>query len=234
MNAKEIVVRAATIGDLPALLQLEIEAWPEGLRADETTYRSRLATFPDGIFIAEADSSILGAAVTQIISSELLQGDFSWAQITDQGTIKATHNPEGNCVYGVNLSVKPSHYGNGIVAAIERAITGMITERDLWMGAIGSRIPGFAKYVTKERKSGNNSDIDELAMYYIFAETSSNRALDPEIHIYRQCGLDVVRPLKDYFADPSSLNFGALIVWKNPKFAPLIPNEVLHLDTILV
>jgi len=234
MNAEKIVVRTANTEDLRVLLQLEIEAWPEDSRANTATYRSRLEIFPDGIYIAETDGKILGAAVTEIINWKLLQNDFSWAQITDNGTIQGTHNPEGNCVYGVNLSVKPNHYGNKVVEAIEKTIAKVIVERNLWMGVIGSRMPGFARYVAKQEEDGNNFEIDELAMHYIFAQTKSGKALDPEIHIYKKCGLDVVRPLKGYFPDPNSLNYGVLMIWKNPEFVHLIRDEVLRQDFVVV
>ncbi len=118
----KIIVRNANINDLEGLLKLEEIAWEEGSRADRETYISRLETFPEGIFIGERDGEIEGVAVTQIINSEKLEEEFTWDSITDSGKIRRTHDPNGDVVYGVNLSVKPDGIGNKVISAIMESI----------------------------------------------------------------------------------------------------------------
>lgn len=214
-------VRNATMEDLDALLELEEIAWPEGSRASRDTYIARLETFPEGIFIGERNGVVEGVAVTQLVRSEMLEKDFTWATITDNGTIRNTHDPNGDVVYGVNLSVRPSGIGNKVIAFIMEAIAEMAVERNLKFGALGGRLPGLSKHVKKLKIDFEKlSDQEKLQVVnsYVYGKTDKGRPLDPEIAIYKRSGLSPIKVLKDYFPDPQSLNYGVLLIWRNPFY----------------
>ena len=219
--SSEFKIREARISDLESLLFLEKQAWPEEARASRDTYLSRLEIFPEGIIIAEGEEGVLGAAVTEIVDLKtILKSHFSWSEITDNGSLKKTHNSQGDCIYGVNLSVKPSSLGEKVGIALMDAIKAMIVMRDLKMGALGGRMPSFAKYIEKNQLAIS----DEVAREYIFARTNSGKFRDPEIGFYDSCDLEIIRPLSDYFPDPDSSNYGVLIIWRNPKFVLFLKN----------
>jgi len=218
-------IRTASVRDIDDLLKLEKVAWSEEAQADMDTYKARLEVFPEGIFIGERDGNIEGAAVTQIINSECLGTNFTWESITDNGKIIKTHNPTGDALYGVNLSVKPKCIGNDLVCAIMMAIARMIIERNLKFGVLGGRIPGLSKYIYKRRLDAdfmNKAARDNIVSEYVFGKTKYGRPLDPEIALYQRLGLTPIRILDNYFPDPPSLNYGVLLLWINPYYSNLI------------
>ena len=44
----KVKIRQARIEDIPEIMIVEEEAWPEGLRATEEMFCSRIETFPEG------------------------------------------------------------------------------------------------------------------------------------------------------------------------------------------
>ncbi len=104
---EKIKVREGRIDDLEGILSVEEEAWPKGLRASREMFECRLTTFPQGTFVAEAGGKIEGVVVTEILNSDLINHIRTWDETTDNGYIRNTHNPEGDTIYGVNLSVSP-------------------------------------------------------------------------------------------------------------------------------
>lgn len=230
VKKSKITVRNANMNDLEALLKLEEIAWEEGSRADKETYILRLETFPEGIFIGERDGEIEGVAVTQIISSEELEEEFTWESITDGGKIKGTHNPHGDVVYGVNLSVKPDGIGNKVISAIMESIAMMAIERNLKWGVLGGRLPGLRKYLKKKGykiEEMSESEKDKVAMEYMSGCTEHGRPLDPEIAIYKRSGLKPIRPIRNYFPDHASLDYGVLLVWENPFYKHNVIRKIM-------
>lgn len=220
-SSREFFVRNATMADIDALVRLEELVWHEYARADRDTYILRLKTFPEGILVGERNGEIEGVAVTQILSSDMLTGHFTWSQITDNGRIVNTHNPLGDVVYGVNLSVKPNHMHNGVILALMNAIARMAIKRNLKFGVLGGRLPGLRKYLKKMNIDITNLPEelkDKVVEQYIFGTTKYDRPLDPEIAMYKHFNLIPVRPLRNYFPDHESMDYGVLLIWVNPFF----------------
>ena len=233
---KKIKVRKARIDDLEGILLVEEEAWPKGLRASQKMYESRLKTFPQGTFVAKINGKIEGVVITEIIDSELINHIRTWDEVTDNGYIRNTHNPEGDTVYGVNLSVSLSAQKRVAITLLE-AVGKLVIEYNLKQGLLGGRIPGFAKYFKQYRRKKNlpvgashsdrssvsDKERDKVAQEYLGAANSHGRALDPEIGFYKKLGLKPIKLLPDYIEDPQSLNYGVLFCWSNPFYGKPFP-----------
>jgi len=224
---KKIKVREGRIDDLEGVLLVEEEAWPKGLRASREMYESRLETFPQGTFVAEAGGKIEGVVVTEILDSDLINHIRTWDETTDNGYIRNTHNPEGDTVYGVNLSVSPRAQKRLAIALLE-AVGKLVIKCNLKQGLLGGRIPGFAKHFKqycqkKNLSSVSNKKRDKIAEEYLWVTTSHSRALNPEIGFYKKLGLRLVKLLPGYIEDPQSLNYGVLFLWSNPFYGKPFP-----------
>lgn len=230
---KKIKVREGRIDDLEGMLLVEEEAWPKGLRASREMYESRLKTFPQGTFVAEAGGKIEGVVVTEILNSDLINHIRTWDETTDNGYIRNTHNPEGNTIYGVNLSVS-SRAQKRVAIALLEAIEKLIIKYNLKQGLLGGRIPGFAKYFKQYCQKKNLSSVsdnevigykqrDKVAEEYIWTTTSHGRALDPEIDFYKKRDFKPIKLLPGYIEDPQSLNYGVLFLWSNPFYGKPFP-----------
>ncbi|KKQ18323.1 MAG: GCN5-related N-acetyltransferase [Berkelbacteria bacterium GW2011_GWA1_36_9] len=200
-------IRQAKIEDIPEILIVEDEAWPDGLQATEEMFLSRIETFSEGCFVAENTDRIVGLVVTEIVKYDINAVRCpSWLDITDCGFIRKTHNPEGDSIYGVDLSVSPLASG-GASRSLMLAVGKFAIKRNLKQIILGGRMPRYHKYADKMSPEE-----------YLNARTPSGKYLDPEIWFYKKAGLEVIRVIPDYFDDSDSCNNGVLLVWKNPFY----------------
>jgi GNAT superfamily N-acetyltransferase len=194
-----ISVRQAKIADLAELLTIDEKIWPE-FRATKEMFQSRLEVFPEGQFVAVCCDQIVGSIYSQLVDYELLPKSFTWTEVTDKGTIRKTHNPIGDSVYGIGLAVLPEFQGTSasrlLIMAVADWAMNSGRHRFLW----GARIPGYHKH--------KEMSVEQ----YIQKKNSMGRYIDPELALYQKYDANPVRPLVDYIPDVESLNYGVLVV----------------------
>jgi GNAT superfamily N-acetyltransferase len=202
---EKIKVRNAKLPDLPELLAIDKEIWPE-FPATEEMFRSRIETFPEGQFVAEADRNIVGSVFSQLVKYEdWADKDFTWNEITDYGTIRQTHNQNGDSVYGVGLAVIKRFQGTGASHLLIVNIVQLAIRLNCRYILLGSRIPSYHKH-------------SEIPPALYIKTYKGKRLLDPELSLYKRYGGEPVKPLPNYMFDPESLNYGVLIRWQNPFY----------------
>ncbi len=201
---KAVRIRQAKVEDIERIIILEEEVWPEGLRATRSQFLSRIETFPEGVIIAIADDTIVGVVATEIVSYNLSNLGLTWKEITDEGFIRGTHNPNGDTLYGIDLSVSSSGINSSklLMEQIGRLIIG----RNLKRGILGARIPRYFKVA------------DKMSAEEYVNGRRNNRPLDPELIFYTRLGLRIAKVIPDYIGDPESCNYGVLMVWDNPFY----------------
>jgi ribosomal protein S18 acetylase RimI-like enzyme len=209
-----IKIRQATIEDIPPIIEVEKLAWGEKGAATKEAFESRIKTFPEGTLIALIDDKIVGVIVTQIINYNKENPlKKNWYEITDNGFIAKTHNPNGDTLYGVNLSVHPQYQNMGIGRKLMEFVGKLIIKRNLKQGVLGGRIPDYHKFANKITAE-DYIKIDE--------KNKNNIPPDPELLFYQKeywkIGLRVVKVMPNYFQDPDSLDYGVLLLWKNPFY----------------
>lgn len=202
----KIKIRQARLNDIPQLLEIDREIWPQ-FPATKEMFISRIETFPEGQFVAEIEGQIIGSVFTQIIDyKDWEEKNFSWNEITDNGTIKNTHNPKGDSIYGVGLAVRKKFQGRGVAALLMIEVGKLTIQKNLRQIFLGARIPGYCYH-------------SELPVeIYIKSKSKKGRFVDPELALYQKYGVEPIRPLPNYMPDPESLNYGVLMRWKNPFY----------------
>jgi len=210
LGFKKVKIRQAKLEDIPEILVVEKEAWGEQRTALRKMFESRIKTFPEGTLIAEVDKKIVGVVVTERVDYDFEKDSYTWYKITDNGFIKKSHKKDGDVLYGVDLSVSPSFQHLGIGTKLLESIGKLAIRYNIKQGMLGGRIPGYYKYASK-------MDVEEYVKATINTEKGV-RSLDPEIDFYRKAGLKIVKIIPNYFKDPESLNYGILLLWKNPFY----------------
>lgn len=199
--------RQANLADLEKLVKLENEAWPEGTGANKDQIISRISIFPEGVIVAYDGEDLVGAVMAEIVNYETLTNEIhSWAEITNNGLI-TTHNERGDVLFGVDLSVKPSHRKVGVGGHLLLEIGKMAIRKNLKGGILGARMPDYHKY-------SNTIPVNE----YINQRDEVGNLIDSELRFYERNGLKFIKVVPNYFPDPESLNFGLLCYWKNPFY----------------
>ncbi|EKE11422.1 MAG: hypothetical protein ACD_15C00082G0002 [uncultured bacterium] len=201
----KIIFRSAELRDVPQLVSLEKDIWgKEG--ADEGKIESRIKTFPNGSIVAELGLEILGYQSFEYVGDVISGPCFTWSEITDQGTIKRSHKDGGDFGYGINLTVGRKAQGIGLGEALSIHAVSRVTEDNKRGSLLGSRMPGFRKYLEK------NPGID--AESYMRLERN-DAPRDPELRLYCALGFKIMKILPGYFPDPESLDFGVLLFLPN-------------------
>ena len=203
----KIIIRNAKEQNLNEIVELENEIWPEGTRATRDKFESRLKLFQQGFFLAYKNGNIIGASTSEKIDYNPLNLPKSWEQITDNGYIKATHNPEGNAIYVVSIGAK-SRSGGG--SALVKAQKKLVEKLGLKYLVLGARIPGYNDYTIKK----GEISIEE----YVQLKRDDGEILDSELRFYTRNGLKLIKIAPNYMEDDNeSKNYGAIMVWQNQK-----------------
>ena len=138
-------VRQMTIADVPAVIELQMRAFP-GLppwRPDQLT--RHLEVFPEGqLVVSDSMGHVRGSASSLLIDWDDYAESANWSSITGDGSFD-THNPLGKTLYGADMGVDPEARQQGIGTALYEARKELIREQGLKRLLTGGRIPGYAK-----------------------------------------------------------------------------------------
>lgn len=211
---RRISIRQARFEDIDQIMRVEDRAWPKSCQATEEMFISRVKTFPEGVMVADVAGECRGVVVAQILKDYDLDNPIStWQQATDGGYLRNTHSPDGDILYGVDLSVDPDFENLGIGTSLLCRVGILVIKYNLKAGVLGGRIPLYYRYAHKV-------SIED----YLKMTTESGESFDPELRFYKKAGLEIVRILPDYFQDSQSLNYGVLLLWRNPVW---VNNRIL-------
>lgn len=187
----------------------EIEAWAfiYGTADDAVDNGPIYRRFPDGFFTAFVDGQGAGNLKSFRIDLDIDDPIESWDDITDGGT-GAKHTPGGDTLYVSSLGVSPRFRG----LRLGQTLVDFAKEYAIRAGckqvALGCRIPDYHQHA--------NVPVEQ----YIRMRREDGQLLDNELRFYSRCGMTFIKPLPEYMsgddADPQSLNYGVLSVWRNP------------------
>ena len=240
--SKTIRVRLAVPQDVDDLISLEERVWG-GLQTDvygAEQFNAWLEVHPEGFYVAESGGELLGYIYGQRMNFSLYDVDnfTSCAVVTDHGTSRRTHQPDGDSLYG--MSVTSIHPLAG--ALLMRAQHRMVHSKKLKSYFGFSRIPGFADYLANLKTAGFVDEIltgeEEfaVAIWYVYESAGLGnlnfwnvfpsrpdlslpkpKRLDPVLgwHLssWRVPGktLGVLRLLRKFMPDPQSRDLSVLI-----------------------
>ena len=204
---ERIIIENAEEKDLDEVIKLENEIWPEGTRANRDKFASRLKIFPQGFFLAYKDNKLIGVSTSEIINYDIKNPPKSWETITDNGSIRRTHNPKGNALYVVSIGAKSRSGGGSALIQTQRALLDKLNLKFLVLGA---RISGYNAYCKIN---------DEIPIKEYVRLRRDSELVDPELRFYTRNGLRLVKIMQNYMEeDIESRNYGAIMMLrKNGK-----------------
>ncbi|MCR6112413.1 GNAT family N-acetyltransferase [Bacillus sp. A301a_S52] len=205
MNER-IIVTPYKLSDYEDLIQIQKEAFPppfpEDLWWSKAQIKAHVNTFAEGALLAKLNGEPAGSATSLIMTYD--GSHHTWEEISDNGFIQTTHEPDGDTLYGIDVCVRPVFRGKGVAKALYDARKQLVKQLGLRRYVAGCRIPGYHHYA------------DTLDV-----ETYVNNVKHGHIHdlvltfMLRQ-GLNPLQILPDYVADEESKNYAVLVEWKNP------------------
>jgi predicted amidohydrolase/GNAT superfamily N-acetyltransferase len=195
-----------TIRDIPAVISLQLRAFP-GLppwRSDQL--ERHLELFPEGqLVVAGADGLVLGSSSSLLIDWDDYAESANWSAITGDGSFD-THNPLGKTLYGADMGVDPVARKQGIGSALYDARKELIRERGLKRLLTGGRIPGYAEVASQITAKEYVSDVIDGKLH------------DSALSFQLGNGLVVLDVVPGYMPDMESHGFATVLEWLNPEY----------------
>ncbi len=190
-------------------------AWPPPVPERYLWTREKVAAqfqhCPHLLFAALIEGRIIGTLSVIHTREEIAKDTKDWEDMSNHGTL-STHQSDGDCAFGLDLSVRPDAGNKAGDDLIEKGILYCVVLENRKGVFLGSRVPSY-------RKRAHRWTIEE----HVFGK--DGRTHDPEIRLYQKEGFRVVKIVPGYMEDPDSLDYGVLMFWDNPyyKFTRFIP-----------
>ena len=108
-NAAKLKVREAVLADIPALVALSLKVYPDDAFSAEHMH-GQITKFPQGQFVVEYEDKIIGHCSTFRIDGDICLKPHTWMEITGGG-FASRHDPKGDYLYGMNVTVDPDFRG---------------------------------------------------------------------------------------------------------------------------
>lgn len=201
------VVRQYDTNDIEALIHIQKESFPPPFPSDlwwtEEQLKEHIARFKEGALCVEIDGELVGSMTGLRINHAEYEERHEWEIVTDQGYIR-NHNPDGDTLYVVDISVKPRFRKYGIGKLLMQSMYHVVIQQNIHSLMGGGRMPGYGDLQ------------DELTPQEYLNEVVEGKRKDPVITFLLKCGRIPVAILSNYLEDEESANYAALMEWKNP------------------
>lgn len=192
-----------------ALEAIQEASFPTLSREERMTkehYLSHMRIFPEG---QHAVVELPGGKVVACSTDFRTQVDFHHYQHryieAVAGNWLTRHDPEGDWLYGADIGVLPEYRGLGLSRLLYQARQNLVRRLGLKGHVAGSMPKGYHRYASE-------MPIEEYVHRVVRGELQ-----DPVLSVQLRRGYRVYGIIPDYLEDPSCLNYGVFVVWRNPE-----------------
>ncbi|MCT2536027.1 GNAT family N-acetyltransferase [Aquibacillus koreensis] len=203
----EVVIRNYDENDIPQLIEVQKASFPPPFPSDlwwnEEQLRNHISLFPDGALCVEVGGMIVGSMTGLCVDFDDKHIQHTWEEVTDNGYIR-NHNPNGNALYVVDICVHPGFRKMDLGRWLMQSMYEVVVQLDLDRLIGGGRLPGYHKVADKI-----------TAEEYVDA-LMKGKYNDPVTSFLLRCGRTPVGVIADYLEDEESVNYAALMEWRNP------------------
>lgn len=207
----KVKVRRWRKEDIPALIACHKAAYPDypeaGGHYNERSYRLQQAAFPEGQFLLEYESQIVGYATSLIVQLDDVSHTYRYPEITGAGTF-STHTPSGDTLYGADIAIHPDYRGRGLATLLYEQRKKLLKRYNLRRMVAYGRIPGYSDYAGK------------LTPQEYVSKVQRGELKDPALNAHLRAGYDVKRVMLDLVWDDSSLNYSTYLEMPNSDYQP--------------
>jgi len=208
MDYKEILSSGITIvpmqkehaEQLEALQRIVFPNLVEEELLHANQYKAHVELIPEGQFVSLDGDKVIAATSSIRYHFNLNDNEHhTFFEIMGGGWF-TTHEPNGEWLYGMDVSVHPDYRSKGIAKALYRARQYTCKQLGLKGQMTVGMLNGYAAV-------SNQMNIDE---YY--DKVKNHELFDPTVSVQEKVGFEIVGLMKDYLNDPTCGNAGAVIV----------------------
>lgn len=193
-------MREAHAQQLEALQRIVFPSLAEEELLHANQFEAHVKLFPGGQFVALDGETVIGATSSIRYHFDIDKNErHSFFEIMGGGWF-TTHEPNGQWLYGMDVSVHPGYRGKGIARALYRAR--QYTCRQL----------GLKGQMTVGMLNGYCNVKDTVTIEEYFDMVKTHKVFDPTVSVQEKIGFTIVSLMKDYLNDETCGNAGAVIV----------------------
>jgi len=178
--------------------------FPSELWWNKEQLTQHVTLFPEGALCVEIDGGIVGSMTSLLVRYDNGRSDHSWEAVTDRGYITASHDPNGDTLYVVDICVAPAYRKYGLGKWLMQSMYETVVHLGLSRLLGGGRMPGYSRVSA------------EMTAEQYLSEVVAGIRKDPVITFLLRCGRTPVGVVENYLEDEESCHFGALMEWRNP------------------
>lgn len=202
-----VTIRNYTESDMDGLIDIQRQSFPppfpEDLWWNKEQLKEHVTRFPEGALCAEVNGTIVGSMTGLIVQLEQYGHQHRWSEITDNGYIR-NHNQDGDTLYVVDICVIPAYRKAGIGKWLMQSMYETVVHLGLSRLLGGGRMPGYGKAA------------HVLSAEQYVEQVIAGERKDPVITFLLRCGRVPIGVAEDYLEDEQSLNYAAIMQWRNP------------------
>ena len=207
----KLLVRTACAEDIDEIIALHARVYPDQGDYTRGMIQGQLSRYPEGQFVVERESGIVGHAATFRIDEAAALGPHTWDTISGSG-YASRHDPKGDWLYGMEVAVDRAERRQRIGERLYDARKRLCEESDLKGIVFGGRLPGYARrrkvYATPEA--------------YLQA-VIDKEIRDPVAAFQVRQGFEPIGILHGYApSDTESAGVAAHMIWRNPYYEPAL------------
>lgn len=207
-----LVIRRATLQDIPAIQELSARVYGTHYSYAEGTLTGQINRFPDGQFVALYKDKLAGYCASIRLKEERATAEHTWRSVTGGG-YGSTHDPEGDVLYGMEVMVDPEFRGLRIGQRFYRERIALCKRNHLHSIVFAGRLPLLKK------NWGRVKSPEEYIQL-----VKERKIKDPVLSFQLREGYEIIRILNGYLPyDAESMGYAALMRWRNPEFPDAVP-----------
>ena len=214
-----VPVRREHVAELEALQRLVFPTLTDAELFTADKYLRHIQLFPEGQFVAlkriEGHLKVIGAASAYRTNFDFDHPDHTFQEAIADGWL-TNHDPQGEWLYGVDMSVHPDFRRMGVGSRLYAARTALVKNLNLRGEIAGGMLPGYAAH-------RHEMTVEEYVRGVV-----TGRVKGMPLAMQLRNGFRVKGILRDHITDPRSNNCAALIVRENPDYNPAVRQQNLQ------
>jgi len=184
--------------DLEALQKVVFPTLAAADRIMAEQYLRHLDIFPEGQFVLMADDGVIGSTTTMRTTFDFDKPRHRFRDSFGGGWL-TRHEPAGDWLYGLDMSIHPAWRGRGGARLLYRARHQVV------------RKLGLRGQLTVGMPSGYGALRDRLSGEEYYQRWLAGLCADPTLTPQQKIGFRPLALIPDYLDDPGCGNFGVLL-----------------------
>ncbi|MEZ4983705.1 MAG: bifunctional GNAT family N-acetyltransferase/carbon-nitrogen hydrolase family protein [Saprospiraceae bacterium] len=209
-QVKSIEIRYLQLNDYLQLRESMEKAYPNwpGVYWQKKHIALLLETFPEGQLAVLVDKKVVGCALSLIIDYSKFGDQHTYSDIIGKDTF-ATHDAEGDVLYGIEVFIHPDYRGLRLGRRLYDARKELCENLNLKSIIFGGRLPRYRDHA------------DSMTAKEYIEKVKARILFDPVLTFQLANDFHVKRVLNNYLpSDKDSLSYATLMEWNNIYYQP--------------